>query len=68
MPEETLSGALYSLKDRKPIGGPKGAPEDTAKRTAPKAHPRAFDTFYAFGLMLLALGIALQVIAVILYS
>lgn len=64
MPKDSLSEALFELGDRK-----RGKP--AKKRRPPKAkrgRPKAFDSFYVFSVFLLALGLGLQLIAILLYS
>lgn len=64
MPKDSLSEALFELKER----------ERKSRRKAPKkqrpkrGRPKAFDSFYFFSSILLLLGLALQLVAIALYS
>lgn len=64
MPKDSLSDALFELGDRK-----RGKPAKAPRAPKPKrGRPKAFDSFYVFSTFLLALGLGLQVVAILLYS
>ncbi|MDQ8204236.1 hypothetical protein [Pelagicoccus sp. SDUM812003] len=65
MKKDNLNEALFELKDRE--RGKK--PKPSAKKPRVKrGRPKAFDSFYVFSTFLLAMGLALQVLAIVLYS
>ena len=65
MKKDNLSEALFELKDRERKQRPKAQP---GKQRIKRGRPKAFDSFHLFSTFLLAMGLALQIVAIVLYS
>jgi len=66
MPKDSLSEALFKLKDEKRKRNPRRARPKPVK--VRRGRPKAFDPFYLLCTILLVLSLALQVIALAVYA
>ncbi len=68
MPSRDLSNAIFEVKDKKRSSRSKRRSYTPKPQNPTLFKRRAFDTFYLFGVVLLILAIAVQIVALGVYS
>lgn len=68
MAKDSLSEALFELKDKSRRSGMGDRTKRPRKKRLPRGRPKAFDSFYLFAQILLGLALILQLVAFFVYA